>query len=302
MSFLVDFDQEGNLLRSSIVRSLIQVKKRLSYREVDQQLTEGNPEPSDLTRLHAISRMLQKKRAENGALFLSLPDVNIDVRNPDNIRVRLNPVETPARTLVSEMMILANGVAASYLAGQEAPGLFRSQPPPRKRIISGVNNTLADIARQRRFLSRGELTVHPKPHSGLGLNCYTTVTSPIRRILDLIIQHQLANMLSGRGILFSNDECKTFSGTIGQKLARAGAVRQQRHRYWILRYLEPKQGTTLPALVVGQGPKRVNLLLTDCLFDVDLPVNPAFPVEPGDTVRVRLARVSPLDNVLRVEW
>ena len=302
MSFLVDFDQEGNLLRSSIVRSLIQVKKRLSYREVDQQLAGGDADPSDLARLHAISKMLQKKRAENGALLLSLPDVNIDVRNPDNIRVRLNPVETPARTLVSEMMILANGVAASYLAGQEAPGLFRSQPPPRKRIISGVNNTFTDIARQRRFLSRGELTVHPKPHSGLGLNCYTTVTSPIRRILDLIIQHQLANMLSGRGILFSNDECKTFSGTIGQKLARAGAVRQQRHRYWILRYLEPKQGTTLPALVVGQGPKRVNLLLTDCLFDVDLPVNPAFPVEPGDTVRVRLARVSPLDNVLRVEW
>jgi len=25
-------------------------------------------------------------------------------------------------------------------------------------------------------------------------------------------------------------------------------------------------------------------------------------VEPGDTVRVKIARVSPLDNVLRVEW
>jgi len=305
MSFLVDFDQDYNVIRSSIVRSLIQVKKRLSYQEVDKLLTNSGqtPETALLARLYSISRNLQKGRAENGALLLSLPDVNIDVRDPENIRVRLNPVETPARTLVSEMMILANSIAASYLAGQEAPGLFRSQPPPRKRIISGVNNALADIARQRRFLSRGELTVHPKPHSGLGLNCYTTVTSPIRRILDLIIQHQLANMLSGRGILFSNDECKTFSGTIGQKLARAGAVRQQRHRYWILRYLEPKQGTTMPALVVGQGPKRVNLLLTDCLFDVDLPVNPAFPVEPGDTaVRVRLARVNPLDNVLRVEW
>jgi exoribonuclease R len=42
-----------------------------------------------MARLHAISKMLQKKRADNGALLLSLPDVNIDVRNPDNIRVRL---------------------------------------------------------------------------------------------------------------------------------------------------------------------------------------------------------------------
>ncbi len=302
MSFLIDLDRKGTIIHSKIVRSLIQVKRRLSYLEVDAILEKKPGSEPDLYLLNAIAQTLQQQRVNNGALLLSLPDVNIDVRNPEKISVRLSPVDTPARTLVSEMMILANSVAASYLAGQEAPGLFRSQPPPRKRIINGIHNAMQDIARQRRFLSRGELTVHPKPHSGLGVNCYTTVTSPIRRALDLIIQHQLAHMISGRGILFSNDECKTFSGLIGQKLARAAGVRQQRHRYWILRYLEPMQGKTLPALVVGQGPRRVNLLLLDCLFDIDLPPNPAFPVDAGDTVRVRLARVSPLDNVLRVEW
>lgn len=303
MSFLIDLDQQGIIIHSKIVRSLVQVKRRLSYVEVDEILTGRNPESEpELLLLNRISTQLQQKRVDNGALLLSLPDVNIDVRNPDNIKVRLLPVDTPARTLVSELMILANSVAATYLAGQEAPGLFRSQPPPRRRIISGIHNPMQDIALQRRFLSRGELTIHPKTHSGLGLNCYTTVTSPIRRFLDLIIQHQLNHIISGKGILFSGDECKTFSGLIGQNLARAGGIRQQRHRYWILRYLEPMQGKTLPALVVGRGPKRVNLLLTDCLFDVDLPINPAFPVEPGDTVRIRLARVNPLDNVLRVEW
>lgn len=302
MSFLINLDRQGNIINSSIARSVIQVKRRLSYMEVDEILTKDRNSEPELLLLNRLSQQLQQKRVDNGALLLSLPDVNIDVRDPDNIKVRLMPVDTLARTLVSELMILANSVAAAYLAGQEAPGLFRSQPPPRKRIISGIHNSMQDIARQRRFLSRGELTIHPKTHSGLGLNCYTTVTSPIRRFLDLIIQHQLAHIISGKGILFSGDECKTFTGLIGQKLSRANGVRQQRHRYWILRYLEPMQGKTLPALVVGQGPRRVNLLLTDCLFDVDLPVNPSFPVEPGDTVRIRLARVNPLDNVLRVEW
>ncbi len=302
MSFLIDLDRQGTILHSKIVHSVIQVKRRLSYMEVDAILNNQPDSQPELHLLNAIAQTLQQQRVNNGALLLSLPDVNIDVRNPEKIAVRLCPVDTPARTLVSELMILANSVAASYLAGQEAPGLFRSQPPPRKRIISGIHNAMQDIARQRRFLSRGELTVHPKPHSGLGVNCYTTVTSPIRRALDLIIQHQLAHMISGRGILFSNDECKTFSGLIGQKLARAAGVRQQRHRYWILRYLEPMQGKTLPALVVGRGPRRVNLLLLDCLYDIDLPPNPAFPVDPGDTVRVRLARVNPLDNILRMEW
>ncbi len=298
ISFLVNFDAQGTILRSSIVPSIIEVKRQLSYREADG-LIDRDP---DLKILNTIRQRLRQQRVDRGALLLSLPDVNVDIRDRQHIQVYLAPVDTPSRNLISELMILANGLAAAYLTNREAPGLFRSQPPPRRRIISGVQNSLSDIAYQRRFLARGELTSHPKPHSGLGLNSYTTITSPIRRFLDLAMQHQLSHMIHGRGILFSGEECKTFAGVIQQKLGRANALRQQRHRYWILRYLAPKEGKRLNALVVGIGPKRVNLLLCDCLFDVDLPPNPAFPVDPGDTVRIRLSRVRPLDNVLRVEW
>ncbi len=302
MSFIINMDREANIINSSITRSVIEVKRQLTYVYVDEILGREDEQEPGLRQLNQLRISLQQKRDDNGALFLNIPDVNIDVRNRDNIKVWLMPVDTPGRSLVAEMMILANSVAASYLAAQEAPGLFRSQPPPRKRLISGVRNSLPDVARQRRSLARGELTTHPKPHSGLGLNCYTTVTSPIRRFLDLIIQHQIGSMISGKGILFSDDECKSFSGIISQNLGRAGGIRRLRQRYWILRYLEPQQGGTVPAIVVGQGPRRVNLLLKSCMFDVDLPLNPAFPVEPGDTVRVRLARVNALDNVIRVEW
>ncbi|NLX19146.1 MAG: RNB domain-containing ribonuclease, partial [Desulfobulbus sp.] len=298
ISFLVTFTLDGTQVHSSITPAVIEVKRQLSYREVDAAI---NQEPG-LALLHRFCQQLRQQRVERGALLLSLPDVNIDIRDRDHIQVHLTTVDTPARNLVSELMILANSLAASYLAAREAPGLFRSQAPPRKRIISGIQNSLADIVHQRRYIARGELTAYPKPHSGLGLNCYTTVTSPIRRFLDLAMQHQLSHMLHGKGILFSTEECKTFTGIIQQKLGRANALRQQRHRYWILRYLAPKEGQLINALVGGVGPKRVNLLLCDCLFDVDLPLNPAFPVSPGDTVRIRLTRVRPLDNILRVDW
>jgi exoribonuclease-2 len=298
ISFLVTLTPQADIVRTRIIPSVIQVKQRLSYTEVDQ-IVETDP---DLKLLNTIRRNLRLKRVDRGALLLSFPDVNIHVNSRGEVNVHLSAVDSPARNLVSEFMILANGVAAEYLAGQEAPGLFRSQPPPRKRLIFGVKNSLQDIACQRRFLSRGELTVHPKPHAGLGLNSYTTVTSPIRRFLDLVIQLQISNMIRGKGILFSADECKTFAGVIQQKLGRANNIRQQRHRYWILRYLEPKVGEMVSALVVSRGPKRINLLLLDCLFDVDLPPNPTFPVDPGDTVKIRIARVDALENILRVEW
>lgn len=298
ISFLVSFDSQGSIVRSQIVPGIIAVKRQLSYREADS-LIDRDPE---LKILNQIRQQLRQQRVDCGALLLSMPDVNIDIRDRQHIQLFLSPVDTPSRNLISELMILANSLAAAYLTNREAPGLFRSQPPPRKRIISGIQNSLSDIAHQRRFLSRGELTSHPKPHSGLGLNSYTTITSPIRRFLDLAMQHQLSHMIRGRGILFSGEECKTFAGVIQQKLGRANALRQQRHRYWILRYLAPKEGQRVNALVVGVGPKRVNLLLCDCLFDVDLPPNPAFPVDAGDIVRIRLARVRPMDNLLRVEW
>jgi exoribonuclease-2 len=298
ISFLVKLSPDGEILSSRIVPSVIQVKRQLSYTEVDRIMDQDK----ELSLLNTVRQQLRLARAERGALLLSFPDVNIYVNKQGVVTLHLSQSDSASRNLVSELMILANGVAADYLAAQEAPGLFRSQPPPRKRLISGVRNSLQDIACQRRFLSRGELTVHPKPHSGLGLNSYTTVTSPIRRFLDMVIQMQISNMIHGKGILFSADECKNFAGTIQQKLGRANTVRQQRHRYWILRYLEGQVGNMVSALVVSHGPKRINLLLLDCLFDVDLPPNPAFPVEPGDTVKVRIARANALDNSLRVEW
>ncbi|MCI5221450.1 MAG: RNB domain-containing ribonuclease [Candidatus Electrothrix sp. AR4] len=298
ISFLVKVSTDGEILSSKIVPSVILVKRQLSYNEADKIMDKDK----DLTLLNQVRRQLRLKRVERGALLLSFPDVNIYVNNQGKVSINLSPSDSPSRNLVSECMILANGVAADYLTAQEAPGLFRSQPPPRRRLLSGVRNSLQDIACQRRFLARGELTVHPKPHSGLGLNCYTTITSPIRRFLDTAMQLQIANIIHGRGMLFSADMCRNFVGTIQQKLGRANKVRQQRHRYWILRYLEEQVGDRVSALVVNDGPKRISLILLDCMFDVDLSPNPSFPVEPGDTVKVCITKVDALANTLRVEW
>ena len=297
-SFLFTVNEAGEILQSRITASIISVQRQLSYNEAEAMM-ESEPEFKFLNRLRL---KLRQNRLDKGALLLSLPDVSFDISDRNKIGVELQPVETPARSLIAEMMIQANAMAAEYFAMREVPGLFRSQPPPRRRLIDGANNSLIDIARQRQFLSRGELTVHPKPHSGLGLNSYTTITSPIRRFLDLVMQHQLAHVLAAKGMLFSAEQCKTFAGILQQKLARAAAIKQQRHRYWILRYLEAREGERLKAMVVSSNPKRVSLLLCDCLYDVDLPPNPSFPVDPGDTVGIRLVRARPMDNTLRLEW
>jgi exoribonuclease-2 len=298
ISILVHLDHQGQLLKRKIVPSVIEVKRRLTYDEVDTILEDDR----DLFLLDKICHTLRRDRLKRGAVFLPVPDVQIELSETGTVSVTLSPVDTPGRALVAELMILANSIAADYLAGQEAPGLYRAQAPPRKRIVTGLNDGLLPVARQRRFLSRGELLTRPKEHSGLGLNCYTTITSPIRRYLDLVIQHQLNSLIRGKGILFTEDECRDFAAVINTNLRRAAMIRQQRQRYWLLRYLEQNAGEKMNALVINRGPRRINLLLTDCLLDFDLPLNPAFPVEPGDCIKVTIARVNALDNILRIEW
>ena len=299
LSFLLHLSPEGEILNTKITPSVIEVKRQLTYDQVDQTM-ETDP---DLSLLNRLCQKLRRRRLDNGALFLPLPDVNISLPAEGGVTVTLAPVDTPARSLVAELMILANSAAANYLACQEAPGLFRSQPPPRKRIATGFNDGVLLVAQQRRFLSRGDLTVSAKAHSGLGLPCYTTVTSPIRRFLDLAMQMQISSLLRGKGILFSHAQCQDF-------VASAEPQPGQGHggQATTAPFLDPALPRTedrsekVNALVLHRGPQRISLLLTDCLFDIDLPPNPAFPVNPGDVVKVRLARVNALDNMLRLEW
>ncbi len=298
MSFLVHLDSDGAVQKFSITPSIICVKRRLSYSEADAMMETD----SDLATLNKLWKKLRKRRLENGALLLPFPDVLIHFKHNGDVDVGLSAANTPSRVLIAELMILTNTLAARYLADREAPGLFRSQPPPKKRVVFGEDTSLLLNSQQRKRLSRGELSTRCKQHSGLGVAGYTTVTSPIRRFLDLIILHQLNSMVRGKGILFSLEECKDFAGTLSQTLGRAGSVKQQRHRYWLLCYLERKVGKTVKALVINRGPKRINLLLTDCLLDVDLPVNPARLVAPGDEIYIRVERVSALDNTLRMGW
>ncbi len=298
MSFMVLLSPEAEILRVRIHPSVIQVKKRLTYEEADLIMQSD----SDLAILMDISRKLRNKRIEKGALLLPFPDVNIHIDSHNKVHVTLGATDTPSRILVSEMMILANTEAAKYVSDRMTPGLFRTQEPPKQQFVFGDDNDLYINTRQRKQLSRGELLTTAKRHCGLGVNQYTTVTSPIRRLLDLVMQHQLHSLVRRQQPIFTEEMCKDFSSIINRTLANANSVKQQRHRYWLLVYLKDREGQFLDALVIEAGPKRTMLLLIDILFDLDLPTPSISKPIPGDTVKVKVVKSDPLDNSTRFDW
>jgi exoribonuclease-2 len=289
---------EAEVLRTRITPSIIKVARRLTYDEADH-LMEDDPE---LRTLNGLRLKLRKRRLAQGALLLPIPDVNICIDQVGKPHVSLGKTDTPARTLVSEMMILANSEAARHVSDRMVPGLFRSQPPLKNRIVFGEDDDLFLNIRQRKQLPRGELLTKAMPHSGLGVSHYTTVTSPIRRLLDLLMQHQLNAVIRRQTPRFSEVDCRDFIGVINHTLAASNAVKQQRHRYWLLRYLEDHLDQPLEALIIDAGPKRTNLLITDLLMDVELPTPHAWQPTPGATARVQARRADAVENTVKFDW
>ncbi len=298
MSFMILLTPDAEILRVRIHPSIIKVSKRLTYEEADQKIDSVG----ELSILTDISRKLRNKRIENGALLLPFPDVNVHIDSHHKVHVTLGATDTPSRILVSEMMILANKEAAKYVSDRMAPGLFRAQEPPKQQFVFGDDNDLFINTRQRKQLSRGELLTTAKRHCGLGVNQYTTVTSPIRRLLDLVMQHQLHSLVRREDPKFTADMCKDFSSIISRTLANANNVKQQRHRYWLLVYLKDREGQFIDALVIEAGPKRTTLLLKDILLDVDLPTPSGAKPTPSSTVKVKVVKSDPIDNNVRFDW
>jgi len=297
-SFMILLSPEAEVLRVRINPSIIRVKRRLTYDEVDKMLATDK----EIQLLDMLRQKLRARRLAGGALLLPFPDVNVFIDHHGKVHVSLAKSDTPARTIVSEMMILANSEAAKYVADRMVPGIYRSQPPLQRRIVHGEDDNLFQNTLQRKNMSRGELSTTAKPHSGLGVSHYSTVTSPIRRLLDLVMQHQLNSIVRRQEPCFTEEMCKDFTSVLSRTLTTANNVRHQRQRYWLLKFLADRQGQYLDALVIQAGPKRVNLLLTDILMDIDLPTSGNKAIAPNTIVKIRVVKSDPLDNIVRFDW
>lgn len=297
-SFMILLSPEAEVLRVRITPSIIRVKRRLTYEEVDRMIATDR----EVQILDMLRRKLRARRLSAGALLLPFPDVNIFIDHHGRVHVNLAKSDTPARTIVSEMMILANSEAAKYVADRMVPGIYRSQAPLQKRIVHGEDDDLFQNTLQRKNMSRGELSTTAKPHSGLGVSHYSTITSPIRRLLDLVMQHQLNSIVRRQEPCFTEEMCKDFTSILSRTLTTANNVRHQRQRYWLLKYLADRQGQYIDALVIQAGPKRINLILTDILMDIDLPTPGTGGMKPNTLVKVRIVKSDPLDNIVRFDW
>ena len=297
LSLMAVLDREGNLLESRFVQSLVRVEKRWTYDEVNESF-EREPLFQEMRRL---SRLMRQRRLERGALVLSLPEIAVEVTAQRTVMLHKVEQDTPSRAMLAEFMIFYNWLAARFCKEHQIPAIYRCQEAPAERLSTEGTNYIYYVFKQRRKLSPLSIHTEPKPHSSLGVDMYTTVTSPIRRYYDLLVQRQIRNYLRHGAPLYSREEIEKRRLVLDPLLKSIELLTRNSTRYWIQKYLAQHVGKKFPALVLDVIRNKYRVLLTDVLIIAEVKRENGQNLHEGQEITVKIRKSDPWEDYLKVD-
>ena len=297
ISVLMRFSLFGELLDYEIVPSIIRVERHLSYSEADRTIGQE----ACLKKLKDLTDHLYRRRLQAGAMPIIIPDLIIQLIDNDRVNVSCMDNVSPSRMIVAEMMITANRLFAELLSARHVPAPFRSQAEPKQRLVKKADapGTLVQNWLQRKMIARVVVGIKPDHHAGLGLEAYTTATSPIRKYLDLLTQRQIRSVL-GMGTAYTPEEVQGILQDLEPRLGSVARIQQARQRYWTLKHLETKIGAKEEAVVLDSFANDYSVLLPDYLLECRLPKTSGARIKPQDLVQITIQHVSARNNTISI--
>jgi exoribonuclease II len=298
LSLRARFSPGCELLDWELIPSEIVVGRHLSYDEADHLLEspESGRLAEKLAEVKALTDGLVRRRASSGALLLNRPELKIVVRKECIILKVVDP-NSPSRRLVGELMILVNHLSGRFAVERSIPFIFRGQPPPAEKIEIPEGYDPFRLNQIFAQLERSRLSSRAEPHAGLGLECYTQLTSPIRRYGDLVLQRQLMAAVRGEASVYTPDELLEIMGTVQSVDRELRAAERKANRYYVLTYLERNLADETVLATVLRTLDRGYLIETRDLYVRGL-LDYAGELQPGADLQVRIDRVDPGRNVL----
>lgn len=267
-----------------VVQSEIKVEK-LSYDGVDEILHQH----SELSQINILTKEHKAFRNDKGALRLDLP--NVDVRLIDD-RVSLRKQEaSESREMIAEMMVIAGRVIAQFALENSIAMPFVTQGEGSfsdEILQQKMHLTLAQMFKAARCFKRSKISTKSAPHSGLGLDSYLRVTSPIRRYLDLVVQQQLLNFINNKPIL---DEA-AIKSRIGQTnivISKVNKATRQSNDHYKCLFLKQNKGWKGVGTVVDLHGNKATVLIPELGMITQLKLGEKPSLD--DEVRLKIAAI-----------
>jgi exoribonuclease-2 len=304
LSFAVELDQTGAIVDFNVHASMIKPNYRLTYEDAEEMLQLGVEKDLDL--LAHYARLRNQWRRSQGAININLPETIVKVDPNDTDQLTLQLLENSfSRQLVAEMMILAGEVGAKYAQAHHIPVPYRFQEQPdlpsEELILQLPPGPVREFAICRK-MTRGELSINPFRHAGLGLDAYVQVTSPIRRYSDLLAHFQIKAHLRGAALPYTNEELDTLLKMIDPATYEANQIERQTVRYWSLEYLRRQGKTVWQALLLDwlREDERLGLVLLEDL-GLKLPIRMMRDAYIGESLNLVVSNVDPRRDIINFE-
>ena len=236
LSCFMVFDAQGEMLRRELVKSVIRVRRYLSYEEVLPVL-EGKKTCGDevvdqlMLEGRKLADLLLQRRLKRGSLVLEIPRPHVIV-DKAGLAVSVEPEKHDiAHNLIEELMLITNEAVARFLLERGLPYIGRIHPPPDEDAMDefdefcdelkvnppdwehpgGVQKFLDDVKDRPGFeaihyallrsMARAVYHAGPELHFALAIDKYVHFTSPIRRYPDTLTHQVLTEYIGVGGVL-----------------------------------------------------------------------------------------------------
>ncbi len=298
----MELDSTGEIKKFEPGLDRVLVRANRTYGDVEEELA-GNSE-SSLKCAYTLASILRKKRLEQGAVVIDQSDPVIMLTSTqEGIQVHLEEDEScpGAQLIVSELMLLCNTAFAGWARDRKLPLLYRTQDIALPRDFSGVWSRPEDIYRIIRSLGATLTETAPRPHRSIGVSAYASVTSPLRRYVDLVNQAQIAAVLRDINPPFDREGLEAMLPELNARTGIVGRIQKFRPRYWKLLHFKQRGKSATWTGVVVDNSGHVVL----CLPGEQILVRAGHETFGGKTrigqvFRLRLGKVDPLSNEIHV--
>jgi len=294
LSYKFTISKKGIWKFKNVVLQTIRVWENISYEHADKLIDEDK---DFWGLLHRFCQIAQKKRIENGALNMARKEFEFDISNPENLRILKLNRNSPSSRIIEELAIAVNSETARLLQEAKYPGIYRTQSSYKiAKEFEDENQQQLENFR----IEPARLTTVAGPHAGLGCDVYMHATSPIRRFMDLITQHQIKNLIYNADPVFSEEDMMRWAEAITLKKRKYNRAVKNILKYWKFKYMNQHIKELFEATVrkqLSNNNTEIELIEMDCIVQVS--GLRGYDEEEHLFLRINEIRLDPLKLVVR---
>jgi ribonuclease R len=284
----LNYDNKGELLKSSFYQSIIKSTLRLTYNKAEAALINKDLKVRkeikdilpELEWMKELAALLAEKRERRGSLDFDLPEPEVTLDIEGGIKSILRSERLYSQRIIEEFMIAANEAVAQFFSQNNIPAIYRVHEPPEHEKLFEFEKLLHALNRDYRLnqknglgfqsilnqvkgsdyeylinrvllksMKQAKYASSNKGHFGLASDCYLHFTSPIRRYPDLVCHRSLKNAMNGSPVIYNQNELDSMATHLSERERLAmESERENEDRIRIL-FMKDKTGDTYNGII-----------------------------------------------------